>query len=97
VRLNDVIQMQLFLEMWQTWCARFNQELSLHTPVILFRSEDPGPPDHGWAVSCPRLNIVPIRGGHLTIFELEHLEELAAQFTAAVLQSIQSSKNLKIV
>jgi thioesterase domain-containing protein/acyl carrier protein len=88
VRLNRAIQMRLFGEMWRTWCVETSQALPLHAPVTLFRSDEPGLPDHGWAECCPALSTVPIRGRHETIFDPEYMEELVAQFTMAVPRSL---------
>jgi thioesterase domain-containing protein/acyl carrier protein len=92
VRLNNYIQMQLFAELWGAWSAQNCRTQSMHSPVFLFRSVDPGPPDRGWAASCSDLTVVPIAGDHYTIFDAEHLDGLITQFVTAVRRKVHPKR-----
>lgn len=62
----------------------------LHVPVTLFASEDGNglsPPDRGWAPLCSALTIVPVSGGHHTLFDSPHREALYARY-AEVLHAV---------
>jgi hypothetical protein len=59
----------------------------LQAPVFLFQAvDDPtaGAAAAGWPRNCPALTIVPVSGGHATIFERPQVELLAQQFIASV-------------
>jgi thioesterase domain-containing protein/acyl carrier protein len=92
VRLNGYIQMHLFAELWRAWFAQGRYSQPLHSPVFLFRSEDPGLPDRGWAACCTDLTVVPVGGHHLTIFDAEHLQGLVSRFVAAVRREAHSKR-----
>jgi thioesterase domain-containing protein/acyl carrier protein len=92
LRLNSYIQIGLFAELWGAWFAQNCHAQSLHSPVFLFRSGDPGLPDRGWAACCTDLTVVPIAGDHLTIFDAEHLEGLITRFVAAVRREAYSKR-----
>jgi thioesterase domain-containing protein/acyl carrier protein len=83
VRLDHHIQMRLFAELWSAWLGQNCRSQSLHSPVFLFRSGDPGPSDHGWAAYCSDLTVAPIAGHHFTIFDAEYLDGLITRFVAA--------------
>jgi thioesterase domain-containing protein/acyl carrier protein len=84
VKLDLKIQMKLFSEMWGAWSAKNAPAHSLHSPVFLFRSGDPGTPDLGWQSCCSDLTIVPVVGTHHTIFDAEYVSDLITRFGAAV-------------
>jgi thioesterase domain-containing protein/acyl carrier protein len=84
VKLDLKIQMKLFSEMWGAWFAKNAPAHSLHSPVFLFRSGDPGTPDRGWQSCCSDLTVVPVAGTHHTIFDAEYVSGLITRFGAAV-------------
>ena len=84
VRLNVVIQIGLFSELWNAWIAK-NPSTMLHSRAVLFRSEEPGSFDHGWRAHCSDLTIVPVKGSHLEIFDTEHVGVLIERFSESVL------------
>ena len=84
VRLDLFIQMKLFSEMWGAWAAKNAPAHSLHSPVFLFRSGDPGIPDLGWQARCSDLTIVPVAGSHHTMFDAEYMCGLITHFVTAV-------------
>lgn len=84
VRLDLFIQMKLFSELWGAWFAKNAQAHSLHSPVFLFRSSDPGIPDLGWQAYSSDLTIVPVAGSHHTMFDAENMCGLITRFAAAV-------------
>jgi len=83
VRLDLIIQIQLFSEMWTDWLQNGSSK-SLQSPVFLFRSEISGTRDYGWGDYCSNLMVVPVAGDHYTMFDAEHLDELVTRFVAAV-------------
>jgi thioesterase domain-containing protein len=84
VILDWEIQMALFAELWSAWIRKNGPARSLHSPVFLFRSDDPGSPDLGWEALCSDLTVVPVGGGHLTMFDEEHVGRLVTRFASAV-------------
>jgi acyl-CoA synthetase (AMP-forming)/AMP-acid ligase II/thioesterase domain-containing protein len=58
----------------------------LNVPATLFRSDEccADLPDYGWGRVCERLSVLPIRGGHLSVFEPEFQETLCIRFLQAV-------------
>lgn len=94
VHLDITFQMHVFFMMWQAWCEEANLEPPMQSPVFLFRTTDPGEPDLGWAECCANLKIIPVSGGHLTLFDPEHLDNLATQFTAAMQQTAEANTRL---
>jgi thioesterase domain-containing protein/acyl carrier protein len=84
VRLNNYIQMQLFAELSAAWFAQNCRSRPLDSPVFLFRSGDPDPPDLGWTGCCSDLTVIPIAGDHYTMFDADHLDDLVIRFVTAV-------------
>jgi hypothetical protein len=78
------IQMALFAELWSAWIRKNGPARSLHSPVFLFRSDDPGSPDLGWEGLCSDLTVVPVEGGHLTMLDEQHVGGLVTRFASAV-------------
>ena len=84
VILDWEIQMALFAELWSAWIRKNGPARCLHSPVFLFRSEDPGSPDLCWGALCSDLTLVPVGGGHLTMLDEEHVGGLVTRFVSAV-------------
>jgi thioesterase domain-containing protein/acyl carrier protein len=84
IALENYIQSQLFSRMWDAWLAKNGAAYPLDSPVFLFRSGEAGPADLGWRARCSDLRIVPVLGGHITMFDAEHVGDLISHFIAAV-------------
>jgi acyl-CoA synthetase (AMP-forming)/AMP-acid ligase II/pimeloyl-ACP methyl ester carboxylesterase len=58
----------------------------LDVATTLFRSDEQSDslPDHGWGNMCRDLVVLPIRGGHLSVFGPNNREELCTMFAQAV-------------
>jgi thioesterase domain-containing protein/acyl carrier protein len=82
-RLDLAIQLMLFESLWSAWIEQKRFTTPFDWPIFLFRSRDPGEPDRGWGLVCSNLRIVPVDGGHLSMFDAEHLDGLVGQFEAA--------------
>jgi thioesterase domain-containing protein len=56
-------------------------------PTYLFRSDEfaPGAQDFNWGRLCGQLQVVPVTGSHLTLFQSPNFESLTSAFRAAVL------------
>jgi thioesterase domain-containing protein len=53
--------------------------------VVLFRSEQSGAPDLGWAPLCTNLKIIRVTGDHDTMFDGENLDALTTHFQSALM------------
>jgi thioesterase domain-containing protein/acyl carrier protein len=95
VRLDMLIQMMLWESMWSAWIEQQRLQAPFDWPVFLFRSHDPGEPDLGWGLVFSNLKIVPVDGGHQSMFDAEHLNGLVMKFEAAFRQtnSVESRKD----
>jgi thioesterase domain-containing protein len=91
--LDRIIQMGTFHKMWFDWVKKRPDAAPLKAPVVLFRSQRPGPPDLGWTKHQLELTIVPIGGNHFTLFAPEFLEALIASFAGAMCPSLRQSAN----
>lgn len=71
---------------------------SLDVSTTLFRSDEwcAGLPDYGWSGLCKQLVVVPIRGGHLSLFEPEFRKLLCARFLQAV-ETVTASRRTNTV
>ncbi len=58
----------------------------LDVSATLFRSDERSgnSPDYGWGHMCRQLVVLPIRGGHLSLFESENRERLCSVFGQSV-------------
>jgi oxalate---CoA ligase len=58
----------------------------LEVSATLFRCDEWGAnlPDYGWGKICRQLAVLPIRGGHLSVFEPEFRETLCMRFLQAI-------------
>jgi thioesterase domain-containing protein len=77
--------------MWKDWSAGVGIGSVLVAPVFLFRSDEMTVAgDMGWGKNCPTLSIVPLPGGHHTMFQPPHLDELTIAFVGAVLANVKA-------
>jgi oxalate---CoA ligase len=62
----------------------------LDVSTTLFRSDERcgDAPDYGWGKLCTQLVVLPIRGGHLSLFEAEYRKSLCTRF----LQSVEAAR-----
>lgn len=58
----------------------------LHVPAYLFRSDEflPDAPDFNWGSLCEQLQVIPVTGSHVTLFEPPSLDILCRRFLQAV-------------
>jgi len=84
VKLDDFIQMRIFVKLWDSWFIKNAEANMLHAPVFLFRSEEPGSPALGWENYCSNLRIVSVAGNHITMLQPGNVEKLIAQVAHAV-------------
>jgi thioesterase domain-containing protein len=85
--LERQLRMRVLARAWRLWCAGPGGTFVLEAPVFLFQAVDDstaGPADAGWPRNCPALTIIPVSGGHATIFERPQVELLAQQFIASI-------------
>jgi thioesterase domain-containing protein/acyl carrier protein len=83
-RLDNALQMQVFSDMWCAWGRENGREVKLPGSAILFRSEDPGLEDRGWASRCRDLKIIPLAGDHHSMFDQVHLDATAKRFLEVI-------------
>jgi oxalate---CoA ligase len=69
----------------------------LDVTATLFRSDEFGEtPDYGWGKLCKRLMVLPIDGGHLSLFDSKYREALCARFQHAVEAAITGGSWVKM-
>jgi thioesterase domain-containing protein/acyl carrier protein len=81
VRGDGFVQMRIFATMWSDWTEKAKMRSLQNTSVILFRSEDPGPPDRGWGSHCKNVKVVLVKGDHYSILSSD---DLVDRFVAEV-------------
>jgi acyl transferase domain-containing protein/thioesterase domain-containing protein/acyl carrier protein len=90
------LSMYLLTEMVRRWhmdLAAGSPE-PLLIPTVLFRSKAyPAgtAADLGWRRLCPNLTILPVDGGHTTMFDPPYLDPLSRMFTASVLHAMEAA------
>src|SRR5262249_48231105 len=73
IRGDNFFQMRVFAKMLGDWTEE-NKKRSFHnTPVVLFRSEDPGSPDLGWRAYCSNVTVISVKGDHHSMLTSEGL------------------------
>jgi thioesterase domain-containing protein len=84
LRLDQIIQMAAFEQMWTRWLESQRTLPALKAPVFLFRSQSGGPPDLGWNDWPINLTIAPVAGNHYSMFAPDHAEHLVRLFSDVV-------------
>jgi phthiocerol/phenolphthiocerol synthesis type-I polyketide synthase D len=64
LRGDNFVQMRVFARLWGDWAEENKTRTLQKTPVVLFRSEEPGSPDLGWRAYCSNVTIIPVAGDH---------------------------------
>jgi thioesterase domain-containing protein len=67
----------------------------LHVPAYLFRSDEflPDAPDFNWGSLCNQLQVIPVAGSHVTLFEPSSLEILCQRFLEAVQAAVAEASH----
>jgi len=90
--LNRRLNRYLMVEMVRRQRVRMAGSIKeLLAPTVLFRSSAHpagSAEDLGWRPLCPNLSIVPVDGGHHTMFDPPHLERLAERFTVSMQHAV---------
>ena len=73
LRGDNFVQMRVFAQMWGDWTEKNKTRILHKTPVVLFRSEDPGPPDLGWRAYCSNVTVISVKGDHHSMLASEGL------------------------
>jgi thioesterase domain-containing protein len=82
--LQFEISMRLLLRETAPWIASLDQDpRPLDVPVALLRTPLTAGDDAAWQRRCPAIRILEVRGGHLTLFEPEHVAGLRDGFYTA--------------
>jgi thioesterase domain-containing protein len=82
--LEFEISMRLLLREAAPWIASLDRDpRTLAVPVTLLRTALTAGDDAAWQRRCPAIQILEVRGGHLTLFEPEHVAGLRDAFNTA--------------
>lgn len=88
------LSMYLITEMVRRWHVQMAESpQTLPIPTVLFRSNAypvGTPADLGWRKLCPDLTIIPIDGGHTSMFDPPNLEPLVRKFTGSVRHAMEA-------
>jgi len=83
--------------MLRTRLAAMNKSESkaLQVPAYLFRSDEfvPEAKDFNWGQLCGQLQVIPVGGSHLTLFESPNFETLTRAFLEAVLAAQSATEH----
>jgi thioesterase domain-containing protein len=88
---QQLLNYSLRADLTKRWRSAVS-ETPLSTPCFVFRAEDhtpDAPNDLGWGRFCTNLTVVPVSGGHLTMFDDLNRTLLCAHFIQAVHQVTQ--------
>lgn len=80
MRFDNTIQMQIFQDNWQEWLRAAENRPKYAGPVVLFRSEEPGPKDFGWGERCADISIFNVVGGHHAMLDRVNLDGIGPLF-----------------
>jgi len=85
------LSMYLITEMTRRWHSQMVARAPgrLLVPTVLFRSGDypiGTSADLGWQSLCPNISVVPVGGGHTTMFDPPYLAPLSEEFAQSVLR-----------
>ena len=82
--LESEISMRLLLRETAPWIASLDRDpRQLFVPVTLLRTAETATDDAAWQRRCPAIQILEVRGGHLTLFAPEHVAGLRDAFNTA--------------
>ena len=84
--LNRRLRMPILVDLVRAGVRQTPSAQPLHIPAVLFRSLERGPDvpeDLGWRKLCPDITVMPIAGGHSTMFDPPNLEPLSRRFVSA--------------
>jgi thioesterase domain-containing protein len=84
--LNRRLRMPILVDLVRAGVRQTPTAQPLHIPAVLFRSLERGPDapeDLGWRKLCPDITVMPIAGGHNTMFDPPNLEPLSRRFVSA--------------
>lgn len=81
-RIDRRLQALAFGVLWAAWLKA--KRAPLDCPVVLLRSDEPGPEDLGWGATLPRLDVVRVSGGHRSMFADDHAPLLHRTFVQSL-------------